>query len=376
MLVGDTLQRAGTETQLVELACALDRRRWDVHVACLCAEGPLRDRLVAAEITPVSIQRGSFRPWRLVRTLAALAREVRLRDIRVVHSFDFYSNLPGVLAARLTGRPSVASQRELGDLKMPRQRRLQAFLLRQADRVVVNSPAVAERVRVDARVCPSRVVEVPNLVDDRRFAGSRRRPSVTAAPVVGTLANLRPEKGIADLVRAAALVRARYPAARFVVWGDGACRGSIEAEIDRLGVADMVRLAGATAQPERALAEMDLFVLPSLSEATSNALLEAMASGLPVVATRVGGSPLIIDDGISGLLVPPGAPGELAKAVITLLDDPRRGSAMGTAASAKVRVDHGAERVLASLEAVYMALLTGAERVIGCLEHPERVLSR
>jgi glycosyltransferase involved in cell wall biosynthesis len=308
----------------------------------------------------VTSQRGSFRPWRLVRTLAALAREVRRRDIRLVHSFDFYSNVPGVLAARLTARSSVASQRELGDLKMPRQRRVQAFVLRRADRVVVNSPAVAERVRAETCVSRGRIVEVPNLVDHRRFAGSRRRSGMSPAPVVGTLANLRPEKGIGDLVRAAALVRGRYPAARFVVWGDGVCRGAIETEVDRLGVADIVRGAGATAVPERALAEMDLFVLPSLSEATSNALLEAMAAGLPVVATRVGGSPLIVEDGVTGLLVPPGAPGELAKAVITLLDDPRRAEAMGAAASAKVRVDHGAERVLASIEAVYMALLAGA----------------
>jgi glycosyltransferase involved in cell wall biosynthesis len=288
-----------------------------------------------------------------------LAREVRRRRVALLHSFDFYSNVAAVLTARLTGRHAVASQRELGDLKTRGQRRAQRFLLRRADAVVVNSEAVAERVRREARIASRRIALVRNTVSHQRFSVARLRRAALGPPVIGMLAQLRPEKGALDFVRAAALVRQRCPAARFVIWGDGECRPAVEAEIRRHGLDAIVVLAGATAEPERALAEMDVFVLPSLSEACSNALLEAMASGLPVVATRVGGTPRVVQDHVTGLLVAPGAPVELADAVLRVLGDRDLATSLGEAAAGWVRVRHDAARIVAGVEALYTRVLAG-----------------
>jgi glycosyltransferase involved in cell wall biosynthesis len=356
LLLGDTLHRGGSEGQFVEVACGLDRSRWDVRVACLRTQGPLRERLIAAGVTAKSVGRGSLHPHRLVPAVLALARELRRSHIALVHCFDFYSDVLGVLAARLAGRRVVASQRELGDLRSPRERRVYRLVLRAAHAVVVNSEAVAERLRAERVVPPERIVLVPNGVDTARFHPATRRPE-DGTVTVGTLGVLRPEKGLEDLVTAAALVRERCPRVQVVVHGDGPCREELSARIAALGLGDAVTLAGATDTPAEALRALDVFALPSRSEASSNALLEAMATGLPVVASRVGGTPLIVEDGVTGLLVPPRDPGELAKALVTVIEDRRRAARLGAAALERVRTTYALPAMLARLDALYVGTL-------------------
>ena len=360
LLMGDTLALGGTEGQFAELACRLDRSRWAVHVTCLRAEGPLRDKLDAAGIRAWSCGRGSLRSVGALRCLIKLVRYIRRERVVLVHSFDFYSNVVGVLAARLARAGAViASQRDLGNLRPPFQRRLHAGILRLADRVLVNSEAVAERLRRH-RALAGRIVVVPNGVDLARFspapAGSRRAGSIT----VGTLANLRREKGLGDLVSAAALVRAECPHARFVVWGEGAMRADLERQIRELGLDDAVELPGSTASPEVALRTLDIFVLPSLSEACSNGLLEAIATRLPVVATSVGGNGALVEDEVTGLLVPPGDPSALAKAITRLIQAPDLATDLSTRGLDRLRSSLGIDRTVARIEALYGEVLACA----------------
>jgi L-malate glycosyltransferase len=356
LLLGDSLRPGGTEGQFVEVACGLDRSRWDVEVGCLRAEGALGARLAAAGISATSWGRGSLKPPRLALAVTALARHLRRRGIALVHCFDFYSDVLGVLAARLARRPVIASQRELGDLRSPRERRVYRLVLRAARLVAVNSEAVAARLRAGAVVPEERIVVVPNGVDTARFHPAHR-PAGTGEVVVGALGNLRPEKGLEHLVAAAALVGERCPHARFLIHGDGAGRAALQAQVARLGLGHAVRLAGATTDPAAALRALDVFALPSLSEASSNALLEAMATGLPVVATRVGGSSMIVADGVTGLLVPPREPAALAKALITLIEDRRLATRLGAAAAETVRATHSLPAMLARVDALYARAL-------------------
>src|SRR6267142_1725013 len=138
LLLGDTLNLGGTEGQLAEVACGLDRSRWEVNVACVRAEGPLRARLEAAGLKPRSLGPSSFKSPGLGVAIARLADYLRRNAVRLVHCFDFYSNIVGVPAARLARVPVViASQRDLGNLRPPLQRRLHNVALRLADYVVV-----------------------------------------------------------------------------------------------------------------------------------------------------------------------------------------------------------------------------------------------
>ena len=359
LLIGDSLALGGTEGQFVETACGLKNAGWDVHVACLRAEGPLRAMLDAVGLAPRSCGPGSFRSPRALLAVLRLARYLTRHRIRLVHAFDFYSNLLGVPAARLARVPVIiASQRDLGDLRPPLQHRLHRAILRLADLVVVNTPVIAERLTRDGTVASDRLVVIQNGVDLERFsadAPARRRPS----PTIGTLANLRPEKGLSDLVQAVALVRARHPRHRTLIWGEGPLRGELERQIHELRLGDTVELRGTTTQPELALRELDIFVLPSVSEACSNALLQAMATGRAVVATRVGGNTALVADGMTGLLVPPRDSAALAAAIGRLIDEPELAATLAARARRRVRSEFGVDQMLARVQSLYERTLAG-----------------
>jgi glycosyltransferase involved in cell wall biosynthesis len=359
-LLGDSLKIGGTEGQFAEMACGLDRSRWEVDVSCLRAEGPLRARLEAAGIRPWSCGSGSLKSPRAALSVLRLARHLRRRRIDVVHSFDFYSNVLGVPAARLARVPVViASQRDLGDLRAHRQRLAHRVALRLADHVLVNSRAVADRLEQERTLPADRVVLIPNGVDAARFRPAADRRPVDSGPItVGTLANLRPEKGVADIVHAAAIVREQCANVRFAIIGDGPLRADLEWLIRAHHLEQWVELRGATTDPAAALRELDVFVLASHSEACSNGLLEAMATGLAVVATNVGGNPCLVDDERTGLLVPPADPVGLAKAIVRLVEEPALAAQFGARALDRV-AEFSVARMLAALEAFYDRTLSG-----------------
>jgi len=178
--------------------------------------------------------------------------------------------------------------------------------------------------------------------------------------MIGTLANLRPEKGLDDFLRAAALIAGAGVKANFLIWGDGLLRGHLELLARELGVDGVTRFAGQTTLAQDALKGLDIFVLPPRSnEGFSNALLEAMAVGLPVVATRIGGNVEMIDHNRTGLLVSPSRPEELAGAINQLIEHPDHAIRLGEQASSYVRSEYGMPRMLEKLECLYGLVLAG-----------------
>ncbi len=362
LLVGDTLNLGGTEGQFVEVAIGLNPALWDVHVSCIRAEGPLRTKLEEAGLSPWTCGRGSFKSPRLGLAVASLVRYLRRHRVQLVHSFDLYSNVLAVTAARLAGVPAViASQRDLGDVRSKGKRIANRFALRNATAVLVNTEAISSRL-VETRVLhPSKITVIRNGIDLRRFPPKHRRDSCACGPVVGTLANLRREKGIDDLLRAAALITRAGTNARFVIWGDGPLRAELEGLASQLGLHQAVRFAGHTTSAQDALESLDIFVLPPTSnEGLSNALLEAMAVGLPVVATRMGGNSELISHDRTGLLVSAGQPEELAKAITRLIDEPALAARLGERASDHVRSEYNMAGMLVRLEDFYRQVLSGA----------------
>ena len=362
LLVGDTLAMGGTERQFSEIARGLAHSGWDVRVACLRAEGPLRARIEEAGIEPWSCGEGSLKSPTLVRGIWRLARYIRRRRIGIVHSFDFYSNVYGVLAGRLarTG-VAIASQRDLGNLRPSAQQRINRMTLYFAHYVLANSEAAATRVRLDGRVHPERVFVIPNGVDTAKFAPLERGGDIRPVRVFGTVSNLRPEKGLGDLVRATALLRDRYPDVRMVIWGEGPLRSELATLIRSLGLESLVQLPGHTDDARATLCTMDAFILPSLSESCSNSLMEAMAAGLPVIASDTGGNPELVLDGSSGLLVRPGDPADLARAMGHLMDNPAIAATLGTQAAQQARAKFALPAMLARIEALYVSALSGGK---------------
>jgi glycosyltransferase involved in cell wall biosynthesis len=249
----------------------------------------------------------------------------------------------------------IASQRDLGNLRPPLQQRLQRAMLSLATHVLVNSRAIADRLAGSRAARSGHLSVIHNGVDLSRFgpppASVRREPGIT----VTVLANLRPEKGILQIVAAAAAVRQASPETRVDIWGEGPLRGEAEARIRSLGLSECVRLRGSTRTPEDVLRRSDIFVLPSLSEASSNVLLEAMATGLPVVATRIGGTPALVGD--AAVLVPPGDPAALAAALLDLAGNPALATRLGAAARSRALAEFGMDRMLERVDTLYRGLL-------------------
>ena len=358
LLLGDTLNLGGTEGQFAEVACGLDRGRWDVRVACVRAEGPLRHRLEAVGLRPWSLGPSSFKSPGVILAILRLAGYLRRHAVRLVHCFDFYSNIVGVSAARLARTPAViASQRDMGNLRSARQQSIHTLALRLATHVLVNSQAIGAQLGRTRAAREQRLAVIPNGVDLSRFAPVAEPRSRSELTTIATLGNLRSEKGLTQYVEAAAIVAQTAVKARFVIWGDGPLRSALDARIQASGLTGIVEMRGATRAPEQVLKQCQIFVLPSLSEATSNVVLEAMATGLPVVATRVGGTPALVEEERTGILVAPGRAEGLAQGILRLLGDPALARRMGAEGRARALAEFGMGRMLERMDTFYCSAL-------------------
>jgi L-malate glycosyltransferase len=371
-----TLDIGGTETQLVELLTRLDRRRFDPVVCCLSGGGPLI-RTLEAQGIPVEVIgfRGFCFLHHPLRVLHELYRLIRFfRQVRpvIVHGLLFWAYILGTYAARLTGVPLVITgRRSLGFFKAENPYYL--FVERVANRMSSLIVANAEAVRADAirqeGLSAGKTRVVYNGVNLARFplhTDPRRREDLglaTDGKVIGVVANLIYYKGHRHFLEACRTIKEHEPSFQAVLIGEGPCRPDLEQRVRDLGLDRTVRFLGSRGDVAAILPLVDLAVLPSLSEGFPNAVLEAMAAGRAVVASRVGGIPEVVLDGETGLLVPAGDPAALASAILSLLADPLRAARMGQAGRARVEAMFSLDRMVQETEAVYDELLAGKRRV-------------
>jgi glycosyltransferase involved in cell wall biosynthesis len=349
----------GTERQMIELIRRLDRRRWDVHVACLRRSGAWLERV--EECAPiVEFPVRSFRRPDAMAQMYAFGRWCRERGIAVVHTTGLPSNifaLPAALFARVPVR--VASRRELTLGRSRREIAYQRAAYACANLIVANCRAAADRLRAE-HVPAKRIRIIHNGVE-------RQAPPPAARPArprrVAVVANLRPEKGHDVLLRAAASIVELFPDAHFEVVGDGPEMPALRALADDLQVAHAVTFSGHREDVAARLDAADIFVLPSRSEAFPNALLEAMAAGLPVVASSVGGVLEVVDHGRNGLLVPPDDHLALASMLKWLMSAPNIAGRLGAAARASVAARYSFARMVESFDSLYSSELARAGRL-------------
>ena len=347
------LEVGGQEKLLVEFARRADRTRFDLHFVSLGGRGVLAGDLEACgwPVTALGEPTG-FRPG-LVRRLARLFRELR---IDVVHTHDERPHIYGALAARLAGARRVIHTRHHG--MADRLSRRQAMLVRLAseltDRFVcVSADSARQAVRQGV---PARVVRVlHNGIDLTRFAAPAFRGE---GPAV-TVARLSPEKDIATLLKAAALAVRQDAAFRLEIAGDGPCMADLRRLSAGLGLDGVVRFHGQVRDVPGLLARAGLFVLPSLTEGVSLTLLEAMACGLAVVATRVGGNPEVVADGETGLLTPAGDPAALSAALLRLRGDGATRREMERASRRRVERLFDVRQMTSEYEKMYRGLDRG-----------------
>jgi glycosyltransferase involved in cell wall biosynthesis len=229
------------------------------------------------------------------------------------------------------------------------QARLQRVCCQFAHRVIANSAAAAERL-VEEGTPDSKVAHIANGIDLARFAPA---PSTSHRRVITTVANLRPGKGHEVLLKAAARVLRRVPDARFDIIGDGPRRRELEGLAAALRISAQVRFIGHHDDVPAALRDSDVFAFPSFMEASPNAVLEAMAAGLPVVATRVGGIPEVIEHERNGLLVAPRDDRALAAGLLRIVERPALAARLASAARQTVEHRFSFDRMVGEFESLY-----------------------
>ena len=368
MFLQTSLRIGGAEMMVTQLIERLDRRRFRPMLCCLYEPGVLAANLITADI-PVYHSFAAHR-WDLRVGLRLLLRLWRERvDVLYIINQPL-TQFWGTLCGRLAGVPVLISTiHSTGKVSRIRRRRwVNWFTFRFVDRITALSQThktyLVDREGID----PGKLEIISNGIEVERFAANQDVDRLRARlglgddePVVGIVAMLRPEKAHEVFLRSAAQVLAQVPTARFLIVGEGPERPRLEALAKTLGIAARVHFVGARQDVPALVHLFDVAVLSSrpVVETLSVSVLEYLAAGKPVVATRVGSLPELIEDGRTGFLVEPGDWQALAERIVRLLHDRALADRMGQAGQDMVRAQYTIEQTVHQTEACFERLLDG-----------------
>jgi len=346
----DELALGGTELAMVRLARHLNPERFQSQV-CAFLPGAAEEELQACGVPYALIaKRRAFD----VSLLLRLRKWMKQQRIQLVHCRSLQGILYGGLAAMWARLPFVVSIHGERTLRLPRAGPILRGSARCARAVITVSESLKNLTSQTVGIPLERMTVIYNGVDLDKFTEKFvTGHSSLVTPHVGCVGTLREVKGHRYLLEAIAAVREQVPHVHLSLVGDGPARGALEDLRQRLGLNGSVSLWGMRDDVHALLKQFDVFVLPSLSEGISNALLEAMAAGLPVVATNVGGTPEVVQHGVTGLLVPPQDSRALADALRQVLSDPDRRHEMGRKGRERVEAHFSLSAMARHYEQVY-----------------------
>ena len=366
----DSFNVGGTETQAVELARRLPATGYEVTVGCLKREGPLEDRLQGTGIAIREFRsRGGIDSPSGVRQLLRMSWFLRSFDI--VHTHDLWSNLIGVPAARLAGIPAiVSSRRDLSHLEWYRGKRRVClkWIQNLGGAVVTNAAPIRDVLLGEDRFDPRKVRVIHNGVDVAKFKSARKDrirlfPDAGDGKLVVLVGNMHTDvKGHPWLIAAAPAVLEQFPDTRFVLVGEGEQRSHFEKQVRDLGFLQSFLFLGRRSDIPEILASCDIAVLPSRAEGLPNAVLEYMAAGLPVIVSRVGGNAELVQDGVTGMLVPSEDSAALSAALLKLLSEPALAARLAQAGHEFTVRNFSFGRLVQDVDALYTELLSEKRR--------------
>jgi glycosyltransferase involved in cell wall biosynthesis len=353
----------GSQTHLVQVLRLLDRERFEPILCCLTGEGALLDAARESGAPVVHAGLGTLRSPRAVAGFGRLWALMRRERVDVVHNYLLRANIVGTLAARAARVPVVLASKRGCHERRGWELVGARLANRLADCVTANSNAVRDFVH-GHEGCPlEKMVVIPSGIDTERFAplagaDYKARLGLPAdAVVVGSLTRMRVRKGVEEFLRAMGQICRARPAVHVVIAGDVAPDDEVRALVAAAGLGDRLHLLGRRRDVPEVLSAFDVFVLSSHGEGMSNAILEAMAMERPVVATGVGGTVEVVEEGVTGRLVAARDPAALAAGITSVLDAPDRGRAMGARGRQVVIDRYSASAMVRRMEGLYTQLL-------------------
>jgi glycosyltransferase involved in cell wall biosynthesis len=361
----DELDVGGTEQQILELVTRLDPHRYRSLVACFRPGRIAREIEAAGARVVVLPKRARVDP----ALVLALARLFQRERIDLLQTYLFTANTWGRLAGVLARVPAmVSSERNVDMWEEGYKRRASLLLDRWTRCTIANSEAVGAYLQ--RKGLPARKIRViPNGVDPSRFDGPVTPHAVKTElgiplhhVVVALVARIEPQKDPITFIEAAAMAAARRPAVSFLIVGGGTLADETAARARALGLGDRVVFTGSRRDVARLLGACDVSVNSSLKEGMSNTIMESMASGKPVVATRVGSNAELVVDGETGFVVKARDAAGMAAAIGRLVDDPALAKAMGLAARARICRRYSVDAMVAATQALYDGLVADLGR--------------
>jgi glycosyltransferase involved in cell wall biosynthesis len=354
-----SLDTGGAERSVVNYLLHADKAEFRHSVVCFDSRGDMAD---AVEAAGVRVHVVRIRHRHLLSSVRGLVDLLRREQAAVIHAHMYWAALWGRLAGRIAGVPVMIVTEHGPELW---KNRWHIFVERALEHWTSRHIAVARdgreiRLRREG-IREDRIVLIPNGV---RIPARARDPEARlkarqalgidpATPIIGTVGRVVVEKGYTYLLDALQLARCEVPGLQWLAVGDGGLRPALTEQARNAGLKEAVVWAGLRSDAESLLAAMDLWVMSSIEEGLPVALLEAMAGGCPIVATRIGGIPDAVTDGKEALLVPAADAPALAAAVVGLLGDPARAAAIGDAARARAVADYSIESVARRIESIY-----------------------
>jgi glycosyltransferase involved in cell wall biosynthesis len=357
----------GGELKLLELVEAMCEQRADKYNVVLCSVGqggPLYPEFEKLGIKIYIIEkRHKLDISQVLKVYSIIKRE----KIDLVQTTLFYADIIGAIAARLAGVRAVISWDTVSHPPDSYETNLRhklayRFSMRFVSKIAAVSDAVKKFLIEDRKIESSKIETIHYGIALNQFQSSngfinlnkRQELGFTEDDIViGTVARLAVQKGHAYLVEASKAIVAKYPNVHFVFSGDGPLRSELEKRVEKLGLAEHFHFLGFRNDVSELLFAFDIFVLPSLFEGLPNVILEAMASSRPVVATAVDGTPELIENQISGLLVDPKSPDQLSEAIMAVLAQEDRGIAIGRQARERIEKEFSFAKQFEKFESLY-----------------------
>jgi glycosyltransferase involved in cell wall biosynthesis len=355
----------GAEQVLVTEVAGLDKSRYRPIVSVLSEKGPIGELIekMGIPVFPLGRMKRNQFDYGIIRDLKEIMRREK---VQLVHTHLYDGGKYGRLAARLAGVPAIVhTVHNIYVKRRTKHHWINRGLSRFTDRFIAVSGAVKESMVQYDHISPEKIQVLYNGIDLTQMDVSEDRKEIRKAlgikpdeVVVGVIARLEEQKGHKVLLEALSLIPQLPDTLKVLLVGDGKLRLFLEEETRKRGLSTCVLFLGTRKPVFPILSALDLFLLPSLWEGFSVALLEAMAMGLPVIATRVGGAEEVITSGQEGLLIPPGNPQDLAEAIQKALAHLERFQQMAGRGRERVRQNFSEERHLTLLQELYQEVLT------------------
>jgi len=354
------LNTGGITSYLLTMTKGLIRRGHQVHVATSGGNMEREFSAAGAKLLTLNIRTKSELSPKIYLALRPLRRYIRENQIGLVHSQTRITQVMGAWLKRLDGTPHFSTCHGFFKARVSRK-----LIPCWGDAVVAISKAVEDHLVEDFGVDAEKVVLIESgidlgeftLTDEATKEERRRRFDLKGEPIVGIIARLSDVKGQDILIEAMRKVVSRVPEAKLLIVGEGKTEGALRKMVERLNLTEYVRFFSVVNETSEMLSVFDIFAMPSRQEGLGLSIMEAQAAGLPVIATRVGGIPGLIEDGKTGALVDPENSDDLAEAIIRLLEDRVRLKEIGTAGRAFIAANHSSDKMIDKIEALYQGLV-------------------